>query len=115
MNAHASLDFVPICASRRERRSLFAEVAAHTVSRHATEFPKGMHLPGIERTMAKDQFLALPAADMKVVCLEGELWLTRDGDIKDYILGPGESLALARRDRGAVQALRASRLRLVPA
>jgi hypothetical protein len=112
MNAPANLASLLICASQRERRSLFAELAAHTLGTNATEFRSGMHLPNVERVLAKDQFLALPDADMKLVCLDGELWLTRDGDIEDYILGPGKSFLARRGDRVTVLALRPSRLRL---
>jgi hypothetical protein len=40
------------------------------------------------------------------------LWLTREGDIEDYILGPGQSFTARRHDKVTVQALRPSRLRL---
>jgi len=73
-----------------------------------------MHAHGSERTLAKRQLLALPAADATLVCLEGELWLTREGDIEDYILGCGDSFAVRRGDRAVVQVLRATRLRLIP-
>jgi quercetin dioxygenase-like cupin family protein len=72
-----------------------------------------MHIAGVERVLAKSQLLALPDANAKLVCLEGELWLTRDGDSEDYILGPGRSFTVRRGDRAAVQALKPSRVRLV--
>jgi hypothetical protein len=68
--------------------------------------------PALERTLAKNQLLVLPDAATTLVCMEGELWLTRDGDIEDYILGPGKSFAARAGDRVTVQALRPSRLRL---
>ena len=71
-----------------------------------------MHAPAIERGLAKSQLLALPDMDMTLVCLEGELWLTREGDSEDYILGPGGSFTVRRGDRAAVQALRPSRVRI---
>jgi hypothetical protein len=47
--------------------------------------------------------LALPARNATLLCVEGELWLTRDGDREDYILGAGSSLHLqpARPGHGA--------------
>lgn len=65
-----------------------------------------------EFALAPKQILALPAAAAVLVCLEGELWLTRDGDSADYILAPGQRCAIGRGDKAAVQALRPSRLRL---
>ena len=40
--------------------------------------------------------------------------LTRDGDIEDYILGPGQQLAIHAGDLATVQALQPCRLRLIP-
>jgi hypothetical protein len=37
----------------------------------------------------------------------GSVWVTRHGDVNDYVLGPGHRLALARGDRIAVGALEA--------
>ena len=85
--------------------------------KNATEFQKGMHAvapPDTERHLAPKQMMRLPAADLTVLCLEGELWLTRDGDQEDYLLRPGQSLAVRRDDQAALQALRPSRLRLNP-
>jgi hypothetical protein len=112
MYATTNLASTPICASHERRRALFAAVAAPATAGNPTEFQTGMHLPGIERTLAKNQLLVLPDAATTLVCVEGELWLTRDGDIEDYILGPGKSFAARAGDRVTVQALRPSRLRL---
>ena len=43
----------------------------------------------------------------------GVPWLTRNGDIEDYLLSPGQSFAVRRGDRAVVQALQPSRMRLV--
>jgi hypothetical protein len=113
MNATAHLASSLICQSQEQRRTLFAARSAQAPAGNATAFPTGMHTPGIERVMAKKQLLALPDANAKLVCLEGELWLTRDGDSEDYILGPGRCFTVRRGDRAAVQALKPSRVRLV--
>jgi len=112
MNATAHLALSLPYPSLEERRALFAQLAAQTPVSHATEFRTGMHMPGIERALAKNQLLVMPDANARVTCLDGELWLTREGDIEDYILGPGQSFASRRGDKVAVQALRPSRLRL---
>lgn len=66
-----------------------------------------------DRSLAARQMLELPDENLSLTCLAGELWLTRDGDIEDYILGPGQSFVLRRGDQAAVQALRPSRVRLI--
>lgn len=115
MDATTSLASSLICSSQERRRSLFAAVAAQAAAGNATEFPAGMHLPGVERALAKNQLLALPDENLTLVCLIGQLWLTRDGDREDYILGPGRSFAIRRGDGTTVQALRPSRVSLAAA
>ncbi|MDZ4251543.1 MAG: DUF2917 domain-containing protein [Sulfuritalea sp.] len=97
---------------RSRRAALMRPVAA---ANHATEFHAGMHAhvaPETEQSLAQGQLSLLPARELNLLCLAGELWLTRDGDAEDYILGPGQRLAIGRKDQAAVQALRASRFRL---
>ncbi len=115
MNATADLAASLVCRSQEKRRALFAARSAQVPVRNATEFLAGMHTPAAGQVLAKHQLLALPDANATLVCLEGELWLTRDGDSEDYILGPGRSFTVRRGDRAAVQALKASRVRLTPA
>ncbi len=112
MNATAHLASLLPCASLETRRVLFAKQAAPTPASHATEFRTGMHVPGIERALAKNQLLVMPDANARVTCLAGQLWLTREGDIEDYILGPGQSFSSRRGDKITVQALRPTRLSL---
>jgi hypothetical protein len=115
MNASISLASLLICQPPERRRAAFAARSAPAPAMNATEFLGGMHSPPAEQALAKSQLLALPDANTKLVCLEGELWLTRAGDSEDYILGPGRSFTVRRSDRAAVQALKASRVRLTPA
>ena len=96
-----------ICAERSQRRAAF-------VSGDATSFRSGMR-DALRRELARGELLALPAMDATLLCLEGELWLTRDGDQEDYILGAGATLHLRTTDQAMVQALRPSRVRLIPA
>ena len=112
MNANAHIAYSLICQGRPRRRSLFAEVAAATLAGNATGFHSGMYMPALERSLAKDQMFALPASDTRLVCVDGELWLTRNGDIEDYILRPGQGFVARRGDRVTVQALQPSRIRL---
>ena len=112
MNANAHIASSLLYQGRERRHSLFAELSAAILAGNATEFHSGMHMPALKRTLAKDQIFALPAVDTKLVCLEGELWLTRDGDIEDYILGAGQGFVARRGDKLMVQALRQSRIRL---
>lgn len=75
----------------------------------------GLAATECDHSLAARQMLALPDQNLTLVCLAGELWLTRDGDIEDYILGPGQCLTVRRGDQAAVQALRPSRVRVVAA
>lgn len=76
-------------------------------------FRSGMHgrapAPG-GHTLAGRAMLTLPNEEISVVCLAGELWLTREGDIEDHILRPGQCFTVRRGERGAVQALKPSQL-----
>ena len=101
-----------ICMNRSRRAALMRPSAAAS---HATEFREAMHArdtPEPEQCLARGQLSVLPARELTLLCLAGELWLTRDGDAEDYILGPGQRLAIGRKDQAAVQALQASRFRL---
>ena len=101
-----------ICMGRSRRAGLMRPAVP---AGHASEFREGMHArdaSGLEESLAKGQLSLLPARNLDLLCLAGELWLTRDGDAEDYILGPGQHLAIGREDQAAVQALQASRFRL---
>ncbi len=107
-----------ICLPRHQRAAMMREMSARSPAADATEFHLGMHANApvqSEHSLKRNQMLALPAQDLTLLCLGGELWVTRDGDIEDYILGPGQSMSLGHADQAAVQALRPSRLRLIPA
>jgi hypothetical protein len=112
MNPSISLASLLICQPPEARRAAFAARPAAAPARNATEFRTGMHASSREQFLAKRQLLTLPDAGATLACLEGELWLTREGDSEDHILGPGGSFRVRRGDRAAVQALQPSRLRL---
>ena len=54
-----------------------------------------------------------PAAHAEVICLDGTLWITHDGCIKDIVLEAGEHYIASSSSRMLVQALAHSQLRLV--
>ncbi|MBK7766120.1 MAG: DUF2917 domain-containing protein [Sulfuritalea sp.] len=116
MNTPAYLASSIICQPREKHRALFARTPAKALAADATEFLEGINVgreTGLDQALAKDQLLALPDGDATLLCLAGELWLTRNGDIEDYLLSPGQSFAVRRGDRAVVQALQPSRMRLV--
>ena len=116
MNAPAYFASSIIFQPREKRWALFATTPVKALAADATEFREGMHVgreTGLDQALAKDQLLALPDGDATLLCLAGELWLTRDGDIEDYFLKSGQSFAVRRGDRAVVQALLSSRIRLV--
>jgi len=118
MTAHTLQAASLICLERGRRAGLMREMDAAAPEKHGTEFLDGMHASpaaALEESLEKSRLRLLPARDLVLLCLAGELWITRDGDAEDYILGPGQRLAIGRKDQAAVQALRASRFRLTPA
>jgi hypothetical protein len=71
-----------------------------------------LHYAGIQ--LDAKGFLTLRAArGTQVLCLEGELWVTQDGDREDYLVRPGETLAIATDGPAIVQATRSARLLLL--
>lgn len=102
MTTHSSLTSELLCQDRHLRRQAMAA---------PDQFHQGMK----DECLPANGFLALPDRAFTLICLEGMLWLTRDGDYEDHILEAGQRFAVAAGDQATVQALRASRLRLVAA
>lgn len=50
------------------------------------------------------------AAGAQVVCLQGDLWITQEQDVRDLVLNAGDSLQLAKNGRALVQALSPARI-----
>lgn len=46
---------------------------------------------------------------LALTCAEGQLWLTCEGDARDYVLGPGDSVHMDASGHVVVQALRSAR------
>jgi Protein of unknown function (DUF2917) len=103
-----------ICAGQAQRAAMLRDGPRREPAGHVNKFRKGMLNAG-RQELGQAELATLPAIDATLVCLEGELWLTRHGDVEDYFLGAGGSLHLGRNDRAVVQALKASRVRLIPA
>ncbi len=115
MTAHTFRSASLICIEKSRCAALTRTMGAETHAEHGTEFHSGMHrtrITGGDEILAKGRLQVLPARNQRVLCLSGELWLTRDGDIEDYILGPGQQLVVRAGDRATVQALQPSRFRL---
>jgi len=107
-----------ICLGRSSRARLIRAVSPKAIAGHASEFHQGMHAANagaLEQALAKDQMLVLDNRRLTLECLEGQLWLTRDGDAEDYILGPGQNFEVLPDDQAVIQAQRPSRIRLLPA
>lgn len=105
-----------ICMGRSSRARLVRALTPEAVAGHAIEFHQGMHAAdagALDQVLAKDQMLVLDGRRLSLQCIEGQLWLTRDGDVEDYILGPGQNFEVRPDDQATVQALRASRVRLL--
>lgn len=118
MTAHAIFTASLICLGKTERAGRMREWNRGVTPGHVTEFLNGMHKSDAghgEQPLPKNRLLSLTGKALTVLCLDGELWLTREGDIEDYILSAGQSFTLRAADRAAVQALRSSRIRLLPA
>lgn len=97
-------------------------MATQALEHNVIEFLSGMHrryrgyaATERDRSLAAREMFALPDQNLTLVCLAGELWLTRDGDIEDYVLGPGQCMTIRHGDQAAVQALQPSRIRMFAA
>lgn len=66
-----------------------------------------------ELNLASKATIDLGNADQTLICLEGEIWLTRYGDPEDHIVGCCQRFAVKKGDKALAYALRKSRVRLV--
>jgi hypothetical protein len=53
--------------------------------------------------------------EARIVSVRGVLWVTREGDRRDYVLEPGQSVAVGRRRKAVVSALTVADVRVDPA
>jgi len=62
----------------------------------------------------RSEVLSLRPTGDTVVCVTGRIWVTREGDGEDYVLGPAERMRLRGRGRVVVQALEPSTVAIRP-
>lgn len=64
-------------------------------------------------TLAAGQYFALDdACGTRIEPFEGTLWITEEGESRDFVVAAGEAFVVARPGRTLVQALAASRVEL---
>ncbi len=71
--------------------------------------------PGYEITLEKGASKSITGVkqwDM-VICLEGEIWITQEHDLKDYVLGPGDAFFITLPGIVVVQAFKDSRVEIM--
>jgi hypothetical protein len=51
---------------------------------------------------------------LSIACMEGILWITQEGDPKDYVIEPGQRYVIARRGSVVIEACADARLRVAP-
>lgn len=65
-------------------------------------------------SLARDGLLALrDAQGTQILCHDGALWVTQEGDIRDVIVGPGEALTIREPGLTVVSAVNPSTLTLI--
>lgn len=83
----------------------------------STECITSMAGPGAEHVqelnLASKTAIDLGNADLTLICLDGEIWLTCDRDPEDHIVGCCQRFAIKKGDKAVAYALRKSRVRLV--
>ena len=64
--------------------------------------------------LAKDQFISLNGAEgVRIASQRGSVWITQDGDLRDVVLQPGESVVLGRGTPAIVQAFEPALITIV--
>lgn len=117
MTAQATSASSLICMGRGRRAALMRAASPETGAVHGTGFLNGIHqmrTAETERTLAGGELQHLPQRDLTIRCISGQIWLTRQGDSEDHILGPGQALTVGRDDQALIQALRESRISYHP-
>jgi hypothetical protein len=62
--------------------------------------------PGLRR-ISSGEALHLGHLGGELTVLEGRIWLTRDGDLGDHVIGPGQKLRLAVAENAVIEPARA--------
>ena len=64
--------------------------------------------------IARDKILEIKQAlGVTIECLDGSVWITLDGNMRDVILDAGQSFCVDRMQRTLIQALATARVRLI--
>ena len=64
--------------------------------------------------IARDKILEIKQAlGVTIECLDGSVWITQDGNMRDVILDVGQSFCVDRMQRTLIQALATARIRLI--
>ncbi|MGB4118157.1 MAG: DUF2917 domain-containing protein [Polaromonas sp.] len=64
--------------------------------------------------IARDKILEIKhALGVTIECLDGSVWITLDGNMRDVILNAGQSFCVDRMQRTLIQALTTARVRLI--
>lgn len=69
---------------------------------------------GIQEIAKAGIFEVKQALGFTIECLEGSVWITLDGDLRDLVLDAGQSCKIDSERRALIQALDTARVRLVP-
>jgi hypothetical protein len=65
-------------------------------------------------SLARDGLLALrDALGTRILCHEGAIWVTQEGDIRDIIIGPGDAFTIRAPGLTVVTAVQPSKLTLI--
>lgn len=63
--------------------------------------------------LPRDALIEVPLlGNGRITCASGSVWITRDHDAADYLLGPGESFSAPGSRRVLVESLREAKLRI---
>lgn len=69
-----------------------------------------------ELGMQREAMFSVPdAADLKIVCRSGTVWITLDGDLRDIVLEKCESFSTPDHKRALIYAMRPSCISIAPA
>src|SRR5687768_14888390 len=69
-------------------------------------------LPSELRLEHRAIYSVADAADVQLACREGTVWLTLDGDLRDYVLEPGDRFITQEHRRALVYAIAPARISL---
>jgi hypothetical protein len=70
----------------------------------------------VEAALEVDELFSLKGDQRggRLAALQGNLWITQQGDSEDFVLRPGERFTITRPGKVVVQAMREARVRYIP-